>query len=253
MSDILFVHDLGQGSWCWGRVWGLLTAPVDNPPRLHSRSALGKVDCLDFPVIAPTPREDTSVVTLDDYVSAVTTAVASRGLRDLILVGHGLAAPVLLQAAANLKEHPKRIVLFAGLIPDEGKSALDMLPIRSRMSIKGWGKRSRAPKKNPKLPRASIYNVYCNGMDVFDIIKYVGRFRSPPSPMLRTRVQLDDIARTCPISYVPLGRDRLVPMALQRRIAGRLGDVEVADTVDSCHEVMIERPQLVADLLLKYA
>ena len=252
MSDILFVHDLGQGAWCWGRVWGLLTAPVDNPPRLYPRNILGKVRVMDLPVIAPTPREDMSVVSLDDYVYSVTTEVDTQGLRDLILVGHGLAAPVLLHAAAKLEEHPKRIILFAGLIPDEGKSPLDVLPFRSRLGIKVKARLNGIAKRRPKLPKAAIQNVFCNGMDLFDVIQYMGRFKPLPLPMLRTRVHLDKINRTCPITYVPLGRDRLVPLALQRRMAGRLGDVEVADTVDSCHQVMIEHPRLVADLLLQY-
>ena len=40
MTDYLLVHGAGQGSWAWGKVWGLMTAPEEHPPRLHSLGVL---------------------------------------------------------------------------------------------------------------------------------------------------------------------------------------------------------------------
>lgn len=250
MADFLLVHDAGHGSWCWGRVWGYLTAPVEHPPRLYGRSAVGKVLALDLPGHAPRPGEDTSGLSLDDFVSAVTDEVKSQGLHDLIMAGHGVAAPVLLQAAARLDEPPRRIVLFSGVIPRDGKSVLDTLPRLNRLGFKMMARMNRVARKDFRLPNAVITNIYCNGMDPFDIVQIVGRFRALPPQLFQAPIHLGDLA--LPITYVPLWRDRLVSLDIQQRMADRLGSVEVVPELDSCHEVMTERPKQVADMLLKY-
>ena len=251
MADFLLVHDAGQGSWCWGRVWGHLTAPVEHPPRLYARSNIGKVVALDLPGHGPLAREDTSSLSFDDFVSAVTGEVRSQGLHDLIMAGHGVAAPILLQAATKLEEAPRRIVLFAGVIPDEGKSTLDMLPRMNRLGFKMMARLNGIARMDFRLPKAVITNGYCNGMDPFDVIQIVGRFSPMPLQLFRARVYLNDLARNCPVTYVPLWRDRLLPSQLQRRMAERLGGVEIAQELDACHEVMTERPKQVADILLR--
>ena len=252
MADILLVHDAGQGSWCWGRVSGHLTAPREHPPRLYARSGMGKVVSMDLPRQAAA-RDAASVLTHDDFVSAVVSEVQSQGLHDLIMAGHGAAAPILLQAAAKLEEPVRRMVLFAGIIPDEGKTPLDMLSRVNRMGFKTMAKLSSIVRKECKLPKAVITNVYCNGMDPFDMIQIVGRFGPIPPQLFRSRIYLDDLAPVCPVTYVPLWRDRLLPPELQMRMALRLGDVDLAGQLDSCHEVMIERPKQVADILFSYA
>jgi pimeloyl-ACP methyl ester carboxylesterase len=252
MTDFLLVHDAGHGSWSWGRVWGYLTAPVEHPPRLYGRSAVGKVLALDLPGHAARPKEDVSGLSLDDFVSAVTNEVKSQGLHDLVMAGHGVAAPVLLQAAARLDEPPKRIVLFSGVIPRDGKSVLDTLPRLSRLGFKTMARMNRVAKKDLRLPNAVITNIYCNGMDPFDVVQIVGRFRALPPQLFQTPIYLDDLAPGLPMTYVPLWRDRLVSLDIQQQMAGRLGSVEVVPDLDACHEVMTERPKQVADILLKY-
>jgi pimeloyl-ACP methyl ester carboxylesterase len=164
-----------------------------------------------------------------------------------------MAAPLVLHAAAKLEEPPRRVVLLAGVLPLEGKSVLDTLPRAHRMGFIMTARLSRLARKEFKLPRMVINRVYCSGMDPFDVIQVIGRFNPLPMRFFRSRVLLDGLARTCPITYVSLWRDALLPSHLQKRMADRLGGVELAGELDACHEVMIERPQEVADLLLKYA
>ena len=252
MGDFLFVHDAGQGAWCWGKVWGYLTAPAEHPPRLHVRHAVGKLVSVDLPGHGTTTGGDISRLSFDDFVSAVTGAVQTQDLRDLTMVGHGIAAPIILHAAAKLDQPPKRIVLLAGFIPDEGKSALEMLPRSSKLGLKLIA-RLNGRGLNFRLPKAVINSLYCNGMDVFEVIKIVGRFCPLPVLLLQSKVYLNDLTRTCPVTYVPLWRDKLLSPRRQRHMAERLGNVEMVAELDSCHEVMIEHPRQVADLLLRYA
>ena len=252
MADFLLVHDLGQGSWCWGRVWGHLTAPQEHPPRLYSRGAVGKVVALDLPGHGARAGEDISGFTSDNLVDAVADEVRQRGLRDLIMVGHGITAPILFQAASKLEEPPKRIVVFAGFIPPRGTSPRDALPPMTRMGFRAVARFTRAGKNGLKLPKAFINRFYCNGMDPFDVIQTIGRFTPMPLQLFQVRGNLNDVTHSCPVTYVPLWRDRLLSPAAQMRMAGRLEDVELAREVDSCHQVMIEQPKEVADILLRY-
>ena len=185
-------------------------------------------------------------------MSAVTDEIHSQGLHDLIMVGHGAAAPLILQAAAKLEEPPRRVVVFAGIIPDDGKSTLAMLPRISRLALKSMSRMSRIARKDLRLPKAVITNVYCNGMDPFDVIQIVGRFGAIPFQLFQTPIRAHDLASNLPVTYVPLWRDRLVPSRLQRRMAERIAGVEIAPELDSCHEVTIELPRQVARILLKY-
>ena len=253
MTDYLLVHDAGQWSWFWGRVWGHLTSPVEHPPKLHYKGNVGQVLALDLPGHGPRARGERDVPTFDHCVSAVIGAVQDQGLHDLVMVGHGVAAPILLQAAMALEDTPKRMVLFAGVIPSEGKSPLDMLPRSSRLAFRVMATVSRTAKKEIRIPKSVITHVYCNDMDPFEVIQIFGHFSPLPLDLFRAKLFLNTAAPRYPVTYVPLRRDRLIPVALQRRMADRLRSVEMAPELDSCHEVMIERPREVADLLLRYA
>ena len=253
MADFLLVPDAGHGAWSWGRVWGCLTTPVENPPRLYATHSIGQVVAQDLPVKGSGAGQDGANLTIDGLVSAVIEQVASHNLRDLVLVGHGITAPVLFQAATRLETPPRRIVLFAGLIPNEGKTVLNMLPRKHRMVFNMVTKMQSAGRGAFRLPKAVIANGYCNDMDQFDVIQIVGRFGPLPLQLFNTRIYLDDFGGACPVTYVPLWRDRLIPSDLQYRMAERLGGVEILRDMDACHEVMVERPREVADILMRYA
>jgi pimeloyl-ACP methyl ester carboxylesterase len=253
MVDVVLVHDVGHGAWCWGKVWGRLTAPVEHPPRLYDGGKVGKVITVDLPREITQPGDDPTEPLLDDYVNTVTGVVQTEGLGDVLLVGHGASAPVVLHAAAKLDQPPSRVVLLAGLLPSEGKSVLDTLPILHRMGLKASARMSRLARREFRLPKTIIDHVYCRGMDPFDVIQFAGWFTPLPMRFFRSRVYLNDVARPCPVTYVPLWRDALVPLSLQQKMASRLDDIEMGAELDSCHEVMLERPGELADLLLKYA
>ena len=208
---------------------------------------------VDLPGHGLRAGEDTSNLTRDDFVSAVVNEVRASSLHNVVLVGHGLSAPIVLEAATRLEEPPRRVVLLAGVVPYEGKAPLDMLPRMSRLGLKAMLRFGRLAKRDVRLPKAVITNVYCNGMDPFDVIQIVGRFVPLPVQLLRSAGLPNDVAQSFPVTYVPLWRDRIAPSELQRRMAERIGRVEIAPELDSCHEVMVERPSQIADILLSYA
>lgn len=258
MTDFLLVHDIGQGAWAWGKVWGYLTSRVEHPPRLAFAAATRKVVSLDMPC--------DSTAGLDTWVSAVTEAISSNGLRDLVLVAHGTAAPAVLQVAAQLDTPPKRVVLLAGVIPKDGSNALSSLCLPVQIALQ-----NPVNASNMKIPKTLLNYYLCNDMDPMDAIQIAGRFIQIPIALLHSRVSLPQISQEvkgsiwefggastssfasadCPITYAVLWRDRLIPPESQRHMAERLPDTSIVE-FNSCHQVTIERPREVADLLLQY-
>ncbi len=73
-----------------------------------------------------------------------------------------------------------------------------------------------------------------------------------PTRVLTARVSLDDGPPPCPVTYVVLNQDKLLPAVTQERMARRIPDVEI-ESLDSCHEVMLYKPRELAEILLQYA
>jgi pimeloyl-ACP methyl ester carboxylesterase len=254
MTDYLLVHGAGQGAWSWGGVWGYLTAPEEHPPRLYAARRAERVYCLDLPGHGGDANAQTSQVTLEDCVSAITGAVERQGLRNLVLVGHGFAAPLVLQAASQLPEPPKQVVLIAGIIPREHQNMLAVFPRRSKVAFQLLSKLSKLSRQEFKLPRPIISGYLCNDIDPMEVVHIVGRFGPLPLRVLRTKITLGESQGRCPIAYIVLKQDKILPLEVQWRMAGRVRrpGFEMVE-LDSCHQAMLHRPRELADILLRYA
>ena len=111
---------------------------------------------------------------------------------------------------------------------------------------------SKLTGRDLKLPRSVIYNYLCNGMDVMEVVQVLGFFGPVPTRVLTTKLSLDQPEPACPVSYVVLTQDKILPPALQRRMAQRVPEVELVE-VESCHQVMHYKPRELAEVLLGYA
>ena len=252
MTDYLLVHGAGQGAWIWGRVWGYLTAPVEHPPRLYVPRLANRVYPLDLPGHGADADGDTADVRLEECVHSITRAVEREGLEDVVLVGHGFAASLVLQAAEQLPKPPKRLVLVAGMVPLYRRSMLSVLPQRVRAGFRLLSALSRLSGRDLKLPRSVINNYLCNGMDTMEVVRVMGSFGPMPTRVMTTRVSLDQPQLSCPVTYVVLTQDKILPPDLQRRIAQRVPGVELVQ-LESCHQVMLYKPRELADVLLGFA
>ncbi|PKB79835.1 MAG: hypothetical protein BZY88_11380 [SAR202 cluster bacterium Io17-Chloro-G9] len=252
MTDFLLVHGAGQGAWSWGRVWGYLTAPVEHPPRLYAPRRANRVYPLDLPGHGADAGGDTAEVRLEECVHAIARAVEREGLKDVVLVGHGFAAGLVLQAAGQLPEPPKRLVLVAGMVPLYRRSLLSVLPRRTRSAYQVLATLSKLSRQELKLPQEVIYRYMCNGIDHMEVVHVVGQFGALPTRVLKTKLTLDEPQPSCPITYVVLTQDRILPAELQQRMAERFTGIDVVE-LDSCHQVMLSKPRELADVLLSYA
>jgi pimeloyl-ACP methyl ester carboxylesterase len=252
VTDYLLVHGAGQGAWTWGRVWGYMTAPVENPPRLYAYHRVGKVFPMDLPGHGTDSDGDTAAVQMEECVQAIIRTVERQELRDVVMVGHGFAGSLILQAARELPSPPKRVVLIAGIVPDEGKNMLSEFPMSSRIGFQALNSFSSLTGKELKLPKHVINRHLCNGVDTMDIVQTIGFFSALPTRVFKTGVTLGDLNLSSPVTYIVLTRDLIVPPEIQRRMAQRIPGVELK-TFDSCHQVTLYRPRDLADTLASFA
>lgn len=252
MTDYLLVHGAGQGAWSWGKVWGYLTAPVEHPPRLYTPRRANRVHSLDLPGHGADAGGDTALVRLEECVHAIARAVEREGLKDLVLVGHGFAAGLVLQAAGQLPEPPKRLVLLAGMVPLYRRSLISVLPRRTRSAYQALSALSKLSRQELKLPQEVIYRYLCNGIGRMEVVHVVGLFGPLPTRVLNTKLTLDEPQPSCPITYVVLTQDKILPPEVQQRMAQQFTGVDVVE-LDSCHQVMLSKPKELADILLGYA
>lgn len=252
MTDYLLVHGAGQGAWCWGAVWGHLTAPEDHPPTLHKRRRANRVHPMDLPGQGADADGDAGAVRLEDCVQAIVRAVDREKLKDLVLVGHDFSGSLILQAAKEMKVAPKQVVLVAGIVPALNRTLLSACSLRMRTAFSAFSFLSLLSRQELKLPRPAISGFLCNGMDSMEVVQLVGHFSPLPTKVLKSRLPMDDSTLPCPATYIVLTEDKLIPPDAQRRMAERFEGMETVE-IESCHQVMAQRPKELADILLRYA
>jgi len=252
MTDYLLVHGAGQGAWSWGPVWGYLTAPEEHPPTLHKRRRANRVHPLDLPGHGADAGGDTSAVRLEECVQAIIRTAEREQLKDLVLVGHGFSGSLVVQAASEMTVPPQRVVLVAGIVPAPQRPLLSACPARIRTAFRLFSMLSSLSRQEFKLPSPAINGFLCNGMDSMEIVQLLGFFGPLPTRVLKSRLPTETSELPCPVTYVMLTQDKMFPPDAQARVAERFEGVETVE-IESCHQVMAQHPQELAEVLLRYA
>lgn len=249
MSDFLIAPDAGQGAWFWGRVWGLLTAPVEHPPRLYRASNDRQCLVLNLPGHGADAAGDTGEVRLEECVQAVVQGVERRQLKSPTLVGHGLGGLPVLLAVPRLATPPKRVVLVAGMTPGEDRTPLSRYPQKIQRRLDLGLQLGKVLGRELRLPPSFIAKYLCNGMAAGEVAAALGFFGPLPSRVLETKAALESREMPCPVSYIVLEQDLLLRPEAQWRMARQIPDVEVIH-LDSCHQASLHKPRELADILL---
>ena len=229
-----------------------MTAPVEHPPRLQTTRQAGRVSTLDLPGHGSDAVGDTAQVRMEECVHAIVRAVEREGLQDVVLVGHGSAGTLITQAARQLAQPPKRLVMLAGIVPQTQRSILSVFPSRARAVYRLLGVLSKVSRQDFRVPNHIIGSYLCNGMSPMELVGVTGFFGPLPVRVITSKVPVEEDPLPCPVTYVALTLDRLVPMENQLRMAQRLPDPEIVN-VNSCHQAMLKNPREVAEVLGRYA
>jgi pimeloyl-ACP methyl ester carboxylesterase len=117
MSPLPPTFVLVPGAWHTGGAW---------------RDVIARLEQCGARAFAPTlvghgPGALRDGLALADLVHSVVVPLVERDLRDVILVVHSLAGPVLPDVALALPERIRQVVLLNALVPDDGETALALL------------------------------------------------------------------------------------------------------------------------------
>ena len=240
MSSFVLVHGAWQGSWCWDRLTPLLvgSGSVVSTPTLTGCGGRA--------------AELTADVGLADHVDDVVGDIVSNDRDGVVLVGHSYSGMVISGVAERISDRLSALVFVDAFYPDDGDSALGQMPppfqamFRQRAIDEGDGWRLPA---NDGL------------LDVWGL----------HDPALRAwvRPQLTDWSLNCFTSSLALptmrrSRLRRVYVAANaenypaKAAFGPIADKARADDctihrVDAGHDLMLEQPRDLADILLALA
>lgn len=251
MTDYLLVHGAGQGAWVWGKVWGLMTAPEEHPPRLHKPRRANRVRTIDLPGHGPDALGDTASVRVEECVESIRHTVEREQLRDLVLVGQGIGAGIVLKAASSLDTPPKRVCIVGGIVPEGSRTFASVCTGRIGRGLKFLSLLSSLARRELRYPSPFISRYLCNTMETMDVVQILGFFGPLPTRLLNSGLSLEGELPS-PLSCIVLSEDRLVSPQAQRRMAERLDSDEVVE-IEACHMGVWQKPQEVADALLRHA
>ncbi len=253
MTDYLLVHGPGQGSWVWGKVWGLMTAPEEHPPTLHKPRRANRVHPVDLPGHGPDAQGDTAAVRLEECVNVIIHAVQQEQLKDVVLVGYGISGGIVLEAAKQLPTPPKRLALVGAAVPQGHRPLISGCATGVRSWFRLFSLASALSRQELRFSRTVISRFLCNSMGAMEIVQVLGFFGPLPVRLLKSRLSPEASSDLpAPLTCIVLTEDRLVSPETQRRTAERLNSEETLE-IDACHLAAWQKPEAVAEALLRHA
>ena len=116
MSTFVLVHGAWHGGWSWRLVSQRLEA-AGHRAFAPTLTGLGERAHLSCPQ-----------VNLATHIEDVAAMLRYEDLQDIVLVGHSYAGMVITGVGAQQPARIARLVYYDAFLPDDGQSALDLLP-----------------------------------------------------------------------------------------------------------------------------
>ena len=233
VRTMVLLHGGYHGAWCW--------QPLIEELRI--RGARGVAFDLPGHGDDATPRRE---VGRETYVAAACAFISNLPQRRFTLVGHSLAGIVLPDIAARFPDRIEEVVYLAALVLNPGERAIDLIP-ESRRS---WYLQIAKSSDDHTL-WISFDQARDLFFEEFDDAEAQRLYRKlTPQPF---QVYLDPAAASlgfpCPVRYIVCGRDLTLPPHSCLSWAAKLA--AQVEPIDSGHDVMLSRPAVLAEVLLK--
>jgi pimeloyl-ACP methyl ester carboxylesterase len=182
---------------------------------------------------------------LDTYVDDIAGLLLAEDLTDVVLVGHSYAGMVISGVANRVPERIARLVFLDAMVPRDGESAVDVLPVTQVLidgaaaAGSGW----RIPPMPEQPPPGGLFGV----TEPDDVAWLRGILTDEPVRCMQQPVRLDNpAAGAIPRAHIHcVGRQ---PAGIVRRPVPAGQPVWELPTG---HDCMITMPAELTDLLLK--
>ena len=240
MADYVLVHGAWQGAWGWESLGKILEE------RGHHILAV------DLPGHGERIQADLSKIRLQDYVETVVGEIEGHDLYNVTLVGHSLGGITVPYVAERISQRIKRLAFISCMLPDEGRSALEMLEPLDRSLYKLIVGLTAARRRGVSIPAFLARRKFCNDMDRETTRWLLKKLVPEPVGPLEEPISRRSLPADIPGTYIVLTEDRALQPAKQRRMLRNLGEPEVVELAAG-HNAMLTKPGELAEILLRYA
>jgi pimeloyl-ACP methyl ester carboxylesterase len=184
--------------------------------------------------------------TIDEWVESILEDVALAGLDDIVIVGHSMAGLTVPSAVARLgAARVREMILIAAFVPPQGFSLVDTL----RGPFAGFVRHAVKRPVPMTVPTTVASLAFCNGMTAEQRRFTLSRL-CPESPtVMDEAVCRPDLPDSVGRTWLLATRDRSVSPRQQRSGIAALGGVGTIIPINSCHDVMVREPVVLADIL----
>jgi pimeloyl-ACP methyl ester carboxylesterase len=233
--DVVLVHGMSHGAWCWERLEPLL------------RRAGHRVLAVDLPGHGRRAHERARASILG-YARSVADDMMLAGIHDAIVVGHSMAGVVIPKVAELVPARVAHLVFLAAVVVPDGGSMLEaQMSLPGRAMVAGL---ARAGGGVVQYPAVLEWSRWMGDLAPGDerVVQAFGRLTPQPWRPLPEHVAMRGFhAMRVPRTYIRCLHDLAVPPAKAAEYAARLGVTPI--DLDSAHGAMLSHPDALAKIL----
>lgn len=215
---------------------------------LHRLAPAVPVLAIDMPGHGSTPG-DLTTISIADCVRSAVSQVEAAGLGEVIVVGHSLAGLTVPGIVTTLgSSRVREMILAASCLPRQGEAIVDTLVGPLAWYVRRAVRLRTPPSVTPNLLSALIF---CNGMTRAQRRFTLARIHPEAVTVIAESVDRSGLPDDVPRTWILTLRDHALFRRTQLRSIDALGGVQTMIPVDTCHDLMISEPRLLAEILLE--
>ena len=220
----VLVHGAWHGGWCWKKLTPLLrTAGHD----VYTPTLTG---------LGERAHLLSRSVDLDTHITDVVKVLEYEDLRDVVLVGHSYAGMVITGAADRATDRIGRLVYVDAFLPENGKADVDYGRRYPPVTEESWHDPS------PNAPQG--FGV----TDEQDVAWMKTRLTDMPRKCFLQPVQISGSANSLDGTFILCTKGSFFAQAAER---AKQRGYRYRELLSGGHDVMVTRPQALAELLLE--
>jgi pimeloyl-ACP methyl ester carboxylesterase len=233
-TTYVLVHGAWHGSWCWERV------------RKSLRDAGHKVFTPTLTGLGERSHLNSAAINLSTHIADVVNLLRWEDLSDVILCGHSYGGNVIRGVADRTPERIRTLVYLDAFVPEDGECLFDFLSpewaqqmrLQAQTAGDGWNVPPiLAERFNVNLQDAAWVNTQCTSQSIASFEEHLRLNRVPSHTHSATHI----LATGWENSPFRPAHERAKAKGWKTR------------TVTCGHEVMLDLPGELTDLLLEFA